>query len=139
MKRAIEVKFCVLYDEVMTEKLKAEIMRKINENYSEIKDRLAEVSKIIDYDSDLKDVMESFIMIFEKRLITDVVSDTFNSPNTFEETALLLIEPTLKECIKGKELIEAICVSIETEISQRRNAYNKLRMEEMLNVLKIYF
>ena len=139
MKRAIEVRFYVLEEEVITKKIKSETVKKINELLPIFEERYNKIAKVFDYSPDWGDSLDTFLVIFRKRLITDVASITFKSKDDFEEVALRLIEPTMKEAINGQEFIDAICEVIKSQMHKSFEAHEKLKLEEMIDVLKVYF
>jgi len=139
MKRAIEVKFYVLEEEVITKKIKSETVKKINELLPIFEERYKKIAKVFDYSPDWGDSLDTFLVIFRKRLITDAASITFKSKDDFEEVALRLIEPTMREAINGQEFIDAICEVIKSQMYKHLEAHEKLKMEEMIDVLKVYF
>ena len=139
MKRAIEVKFYVLEDEIITEKLRKEISRKINESVNEIDEKYKKISKIFDYSPDWGDFVQTFAMMYRKKIVTNAARISFKSNETFEDVALTLVDETMEEAISGEEFIEAICAVIRNALSKSYNAYDSLSREEMISILKMYF
>lgn len=139
MKRAIEIKFYVLEDEVITEKLRKEINKKINISVNELDEKYKKISKIFDYSPDWGDFIQTFAQLYRKKLVTNAARISFNSNETFEDIALTLIDTSMEEAINGEEFIEAICAVIRNALSKSYNAYDSLSREEMINILKRYF